>query len=209
MVCKPLAQGRDGALSPVQRCRRPCTCTLRVNITGSPADLHRDKKVCKRGPPWPPSDSLTLVIPSTLAVWMHVAGSGPRLVLLPPLCMLIPPLAAATTARGRAALRASSRHGPSAPPPSLASEGTTLWPILSCAWAQTIARAGVRWHEAGHTPPHNSVECELSLQPYTNTIYCLPIAPIALVDNSHCYTPIGPRVDHGRMQCLSPLGVPP
>jgi hypothetical protein len=37
----------------------PCTCTLRINIPGSPADLHRDKKVCKRGLPWPPSAPLT------------------------------------------------------------------------------------------------------------------------------------------------------
>jgi len=27
----------------------PCTCTLRINPTGSPTDLHRDKKVWTRG----------------------------------------------------------------------------------------------------------------------------------------------------------------
>jgi SAM-dependent methyltransferase len=42
--------------------RGPCTCTLRINPPGSPADLHRDKKVCKRGLPRHPRTLINWVI---------------------------------------------------------------------------------------------------------------------------------------------------
>jgi hypothetical protein len=37
----------------------PCTCTLRINTTGSPLDRHKDKKAWTRGRSWPPSGPLT------------------------------------------------------------------------------------------------------------------------------------------------------
>ena len=91
----------------------------------------------------------SLWTPSKPVVWTHVVCSGRFTVPLLTPCVLIPPLAAATAARGRAALLASSRYGPSAPPPSLASEGTTLWPTLSRASTRAVAGAGVCWREAG------------------------------------------------------------
>ena len=62
---------------------RPCTCTLRINIAGSPVDRYRDKKVYTRGLVWYPSGPFTLVTPSKPAVWAHIACAGPLPVLLP------------------------------------------------------------------------------------------------------------------------------
>src|SRR5260370_25974964 len=39
----------------------PCTCTLRINTTGSPTDLHRSKKTWTRGLSGHPSGPLTSV----------------------------------------------------------------------------------------------------------------------------------------------------
>src|SRR5262245_57177924 len=82
-------------------------------------------------------------------------------------CLLTPPLAATTAARERAALRASSRHGPSTPPPSLASGAATAWPSRCRWWAGAAATVGVRRRVAnrsysthdtmravGVSPPH-------------------------------------------------------
>ena len=70
----------------------PCTCTLRINTTGSPVDRHRAKKAQKRGLSWPPSGALTpvdaleagradarrLLRPSHLATSHDPACSPPR-----------------------------------------------------------------------------------------------------------------------------------
>src|SRR6516164_3969487 len=75
-----------------------------------------------------------------------------RLLRPPPLaaahhhCLLTPPLAVATAARGTAAPRAVSRHARSGQRPSLASEAATAWPSPCPWWVPAAARAGVSSH---------------------------------------------------------------
>jgi hypothetical protein len=72
-------------------------------------------------------------------------------------CVLIPALAAAMAARGRAALLASSRHGPSAPRPWPASVAATSWRSLYHSSAQAQPEAYASSHAAGkncHIPSH-------------------------------------------------------
>src|SRR5712691_6514664 len=61
---------------------------------------------------------------------------------------LTPLLAAATAARETAAPRVGSRHGPSIPPPSPASEAAIAWRSPSRWSAAAATTAGVSWHAA-------------------------------------------------------------
>src|SRR4029434_121124 len=58
--------------------------------------------------------------------------------------LLTDPLAGATAARKRAALRAGSTHGRSAQRSSLACAAATAWPSRCHGWVRTVATAGVR-----------------------------------------------------------------
>src|SRR5207244_10140838 len=69
----------------------------------------------------------------------------------PPPGLLTPLLAAATAARGRAAPRAGSTHGRSAPRPWPVCRGATAWPTPCHGWAQAVAEAVGRWHEANRS----------------------------------------------------------
>src|SRR5258708_4032148 len=63
-------------------------------------------------------------------------------------CVLTPPLAAATAARERAGLSASSTPDGSPPPPSPVSAAATAWPSPSRWSAGAVATACVGWHGA-------------------------------------------------------------
>src|SRR5207244_3434582 len=100
------------------------------NTTGSPVDYHRVKKVYKRGLSWPPSGPLS---PGDALDAGHADTPTPHQLTatrrsLSCALFLTPLLAAATAARGSAAPRAGSRHGRSAPRPSLASGAASAWP---------------------------------------------------------------------------------
>src|SRR5438128_12095339 len=62
--------------------------------------------------------------------------------------LLTDPLAGATAAPERAALRVASRHGPSVLPPWPVSGDASVWPTPSRASAPAAAAPGVRWHGA-------------------------------------------------------------
>src|SRR5712691_3620096 len=101
-----------------------------------------------RGLSWPPSGPLTpvdaleagradarrLLRPSSLAASDHR-------------CLLTPPLAVATVVRERAVFLASSRHGPSIPPPWRASGAASVWLSPCRVSAQAGAEGGVSWRE--------------------------------------------------------------
>src|SRR5713101_6552985 len=78
------------------------------------------------------ADTRRLLRPSSLAASDHR-------------CLLIPPLAVATGVRERVVLLASSRHGPSIPPPWRASGAASVWLSPCRASAQAGAAGGVSW----------------------------------------------------------------
>src|SRR6266699_4121773 len=105
-----------------------------------------------RGLSWPPSGPLT---PGDALEAVRVDAR--RWFRPPPLAaahhpgLLTPLLAAATAARGRAAPRAGSTHGRSAPRPWPVCRGATAWPTPCRGWAQAVAEAVGRWHEANRS----------------------------------------------------------
>src|SRR5262252_7797722 len=130
----------------------PCTCRLRINIVGSPVDLHRRKMAYPRVLSWPPSGPLT----SGDALDASRVGAH-RLCRPPPLaafhhsCVLTLPPAAARVAHETTTLRAMSRHGPSVPPPWPASRAATVW-RSPCHWsAEAVATVRVCWREANRS----------------------------------------------------------
>src|SRR6266481_2386835 len=146
-----------------------CTCPMRINIAGSPVDRQRVKKFYTRGLSWPPSGPLT---PGDALKTSRADTPTPRQLTatrrsLSCALFLTPLRAAATAARGRAAPRAGSTHGRSAPRPWLASGAATAWPSRCHGWVRTAAAAGVRrrvanrsysthdtMRAAGVSPPH-------------------------------------------------------
>src|SRR5215831_10324933 len=62
--------------------------------------------------------------------------------------LLIPPPAVARVAHETTTLRATSRHGPSVPPPWPASRAATVWRSPSHWSAETVATARGGWHGA-------------------------------------------------------------
>src|SRR6516162_467681 len=90
------AAGRQHLLDRLQRAKRSCPSSLRLNTRGLPDDHHKGKKAYPRGPSGPPSGPLT---PGDVLDVSH-ADARHRL-RSPPLaasyhsCGLTPPLAAA------------------------------------------------------------------------------------------------------------------
>ena len=124
---------------------RSCPCRLRINLSGSPVYRDRSKKAWTRELAWLPSgplspgDALDAGRPDTC----HLLRS-PLFAVSSHRSLLTDPLAGATAARKRAALRAGSTHGRSAQRPSLACAAATAWPSRCHGWVRTVATAGVR-----------------------------------------------------------------
>src|SRR2546428_7599940 len=107
---------------------RPCTCPLRINIAGSPVDRHRGKKAWTRGLAWYPSGPFTPGDALTAGrVGAHRLCRPPPRAASHHSCVLTLPPAAARVAHETITLRATSRHGPSVPPPWPASRAATVW----------------------------------------------------------------------------------
>src|SRR6266702_7339661 len=124
----------------------PCTGTRRINLPGSPTDRRKDKKIYTRGLSWHHSGPLS---PGEALDAGHADTPIPHQLTatrrsLSCALFLTPLLAAATAARGRAAPRAGSTHGRSAPRPWLVSGAATAWPSRCHGWVRTAATAGVR-----------------------------------------------------------------
>src|SRR6266446_6260404 len=113
------------AIHAIARSRTRC---LRLNTRGLPSDRHKGKKAYIRGPSWHPSGPLI----SGDALDAGRAGTRRRL-RSPPVAVshhhgvLIPPLAAATAARGTGAPHAGSTPDPSTRLPSPAYRAATAW----------------------------------------------------------------------------------
>src|SRR5439155_21165338 len=86
----------------------------------------------------------------------------------PPPGLLTPLRAAATAARGRAAPRAGSTHGRSAPRPWLVSGAATTWPNRCHGWVRTAATAGVRRRVATEVIVHL---IQHQLLPYARLVF--------------------------------------
>src|SRR2546427_9668017 len=126
----------------------PCTCTLRINLPGSPTDRRKDKKIYTRGFSWHHSGPLS---PGEALDAGHADTPIPHQLTatrrsLSCSLFLTPLLAAATAARGRAAPRAGSTPGRSAPRPSLASGAASAWPSRCRGWVQAAREAGASWY---------------------------------------------------------------
>src|SRR2546425_2200347 len=124
MACNHLPGGRDLAQMSPASAGGSCTCPMRINIAGSPVDRQRVKKFYARGLSWPPSGPFT---PGDALKTSRADTPTPRQLTatrrsLSCALFLTPPRVVATAARERAAPRVGSRHGPSIPPPSPASE---------------------------------------------------------------------------------------
>ncbi len=132
------------------RAIRPCTCTLRINIPGSPTDRHRGKKSYKRGLSWHPSGPFT---PGDALKTSRAVTPTPRQLTatrrsLSCALFLTPPRVVATAAPGRAAPRGASTRGRSTRPPSQVSVTATAWPSRCRGSLRGGTRAGVSWHGA-------------------------------------------------------------
>src|SRR3989442_15233747 len=147
---------------------RSCPCRLRINLSGPPVYRDRSTKAWTRELSWLPSgplspgDALDAGRPDTC----HLLRS-PLFAVSSHRSLLTAPLAGATAARKRAALRAGSTHGRSAQRPSLACAAAAAWPSRCHGWVRTVATAGVRrrvanrnysthdtMRAAGVSPPH-------------------------------------------------------
>ena len=130
-----------------------CTCPMRINIAGSPVDRQRVKKFYKRGLSWHPSGPFT---PGDALKTSRADTPTPRQLTatrrsLSCALFLTPPRVVATAARERAAPRVGSRHGPSIPPPSPASEAAIAWRSPSRWSAGAVATARVSWRAANRS----------------------------------------------------------
>jgi hypothetical protein len=138
---------------------RSCPSSVRVNTRGLPSDHHKSKKAWTRGSsghlrgPLSPGDALTAG-----RVGAHRLCRPPPRAASHHSCVLTLPPAAARGAHETTTLRATSRHGPSVPPPWPASRAATVWRSPSHWSAEAVATARGGWHGASRN--YNITGCK-------------------------------------------------
>src|SRR6266853_6458922 len=125
-----------------------CTCTLRINTTGSPGRPSKDQKgLYERALTAPQRPSPPCGHPRRRPCGRTAPAQATSSCHFPRPYLLTPLLAAATAARERAGLRAGSRRGQSAPPPWPAYRAASVWLSPSRWSAAAAAGPGVSCYE--------------------------------------------------------------
>src|SRR6266850_1284630 len=170
----PLTWGKS---SGFQTRRGSCTCTLRINTTGSSGRPPKDQKgLDERALTAPQRPSPPCGHPRRRPCGRTAPAQATSSCHFPRPYLLTPLLAAATAARESAGLRAGSRRGQSAPPPWPAYRAASVWLSPSRWSAAAAAGPGVSCYEASKNCNTRGTQPTAAASPPLPCTACSPAA---------------------------------